>query len=118
MINVPGTGAFVGEFGGSGFRVLHFDCGQGWLIRRLFEVRTLFILVCLLRRLRGAGCVPSVIHARFNHLCFDYCSDLGSAACLEASHVARHFEQQATFLSTAHSLGRRVCCFFDHAIES
>jgi hypothetical protein len=29
-----------------------------------------------------------------------------------------HFEQQATFLSTAHSLGRRVCCSFDLAIES
>jgi hypothetical protein len=82
MINVPGTGAFVGEFGGSGFRVLHFGCGQGWLIRRLFEVRTLFILVCLLRRLRSLS-YPCTVQSSLFRLLFRswQCSLPGGFPC-------------------------------------
>jgi hypothetical protein len=43
---------------------VHFGFIQGCLIRRLFEVRVRFTL----KSLQCAGCIPSVIHARFKHL--------------------------------------------------
>ena len=77
-----GTGAFVGEFGGSGFRVLHTGCGQGWLIRRLLEVRTLFILVCLPRRLRSLS-YPCTVQSSLFRLLFRswQCSLPGGFPC-------------------------------------
>lgn len=58
---------------------------------------TLESLVC-------AGCIPSVIHARFKHL------ELDDLAAFFWLWLARCFDElQATFPFTlAHSLGRRI----------
>ncbi len=93
-----GTGAFVGELRGSGAFAVDVDGCQGWLIRRLFEVRTHFILVSLLRRLRSLS-YPCTVQASW----------VGWIVPLWLCSLPGGFvEQQATFRSTAHSLRRRV----------
>jgi hypothetical protein len=55
-------------------------------MRRLFEVWMLFTL----ESLRCAGCIPSVIHARFKHLGFDDLAALDVAGMVlrgAASHL-------------------------------
>ena len=70
------------------FSLCYFDGGQGWLIRRLFEVWTLFTLEVL--RMQVAS--PQLSMHGSNIACLDGSLTWLAVACLEAS-----IEQQATF---------------------
>ena len=77
-----GTGAFVGVLRGSepSERVPSTEL-QGWLIKRLFEVRTLFILVLL----HPQAASPQLsMHGSIIAVSMD-CFGYWRAACLEAS---------------------------------